>query len=192
MPDVALRLSWRKGAAPLPVPVAGAEVRIERMRRRHVRSVLAIEQQVFPRPWSAALYLSEIAQPATRSYHVATVEGAVVGYAGCMVAAGESHVTTVGVDPAWQGRLIGMRVVYEVVAESIRRGATAITLEVRVSNHPAQRLYQRFGFVPAGIRKNYYAEVNEDAIVMWLYDVDTPAYAERLGAIAARLGLPRP
>jgi ribosomal-protein-alanine N-acetyltransferase len=60
-------------------------------------------------------------------------------------------------------------------------------LEVRVTNVAAQALYREFGFVPAGIRKNYYAEVNEDAIVMWAYDVATPEYAARLDAIASRL-----
>jgi ribosomal-protein-alanine N-acetyltransferase len=159
------------------------------MKRRHVRAVLAIEQQVFPRPWSSALYMSEIAQPATRIYLVATVDGAVVGYAGCMLLAGEGHITTVGVDPSWQGRRVGMRIVYEVTTEARRRGATALTLEVRVSNHKAQELYRLFGFVPAGIRKGYYAEVNEDAIVMWAYDVDGAPYGARLADIARRLGL---
>ena len=159
------------------------------MKRRHVRSVLDIEQQVFPRPWSAALYLSEIAQPATRIYLVASVDGAVVAYSGCMIVAGEAHITTVGVDPTWQGRHVGMRIVYEIVTEARRRGATALTLEVRVSNDRAKELYRRFGFVPAGIRKGYYAEVNEDAIVMWAYDVDGSEYAERLAGIAQRLGL---
>lgn len=190
MRGVALRLSLRRGApASVPVPRPGAPVRIERMRRRHVRAVLAIEEQVFPRPWSAALYLSEISQPATRAYLVALVDGAVVGYAGCMIIAGEAHVTTVGVEPSWQGRKIGMRVVYEVVTEARRRGATALTLEVRVSNYRAQELYRLFGFVPAGIRKNYYAEVNEDAIVMWAHDVATAGYSERLAEIARRLAI---
>ncbi len=190
MPRVALRLSLRRSAQPaVPPPTPGATVRIERMRRRHVRAVLAIEQQVFPRPWSAALYLSEISQPATRAYLVAVVDGAVVGYAGCMIVAGEGHITTVGVDPTWQGRRVGMRVVYEIVREARRRGANALTLEVRVSNHRAQELYRLFGFAPAGIRKNYYAEVNEDAIVMWAHDVDGASYEERLADVARRLGL---
>jgi ribosomal-protein-alanine N-acetyltransferase len=66
-------------------------------------------------------------------------------------------------------------------------GATALTLEVRVTNTGAQELYRRFGFAPAGIRKNYYADVNEDAIVMWAYDVETDEYAVRIAGIAAGL-----
>ena len=56
-----------------------------------------------------------------------------------------------------------------------------------MGNDPAQGLYRRFGFAPVGVRKNYYAETGEDAIIMWVRDIDTPAYAERLDAIEAHL-----
>jgi ribosomal-protein-alanine N-acetyltransferase len=62
-----------------------------------------------------------------------------------------------------------------------------MTLEVRVGNVAAQGLYQRFGFAPVGVRKNYYAETGEDALIMWVRDIDNPAYIERLAAIEARL-----
>jgi ribosomal-protein-alanine N-acetyltransferase len=68
------------------------------------------------------------------------------------------------------------------------RGARNLTLEVRVANRVAQALYYRFGFQPAGIRKNYYAETNEDALVMWVDDIDTDDYARRLEALEAGLG----
>jgi ribosomal-protein-alanine N-acetyltransferase len=74
-----------------------------------------------------------------------------------------------------------------LVADVRARNATSLTLEVRASNAGAQELYRQFGFVPAGIRKNYYAEVGEDAIVMWAHDVDTEVYRERVNRIAARL-----
>ena len=69
----------------------------------------------------------------------------------------------------------------------MRRGSRNLTLEVRVSNHGAQALYQQFGFKPAGIRKNYYQETNEDALVMWAEDIDAPEYRTRLEAIEARI-----
>ncbi len=69
--------------------------------------------------------------------------------------------------------------------ESLRRGARNLTLEVRVSNEPAQGMYHKFGFKPAGIRKNYYQETNEDALVMWAEDIDSPEYAERLAGLEA-------
>jgi ribosomal-protein-alanine N-acetyltransferase len=175
----------------VPTPTDDAVIELERMRRRHVRSVLAIEERIFPRPWSQALYLSELAQPATRFYSVALVGGDVVGYIGCMLVVGEGHITTVGVAPEWHRRGIGTRLLHRAASEAREQGATSLTLEVRVSNHGAQELYRAFGFVPAGIRKNYYAEVNEDGLVMWASDVDTPAYGARLAALLATATAPR-
>ena len=157
------------------------------MRRRHLKAVVAIEQRIFPSPWSIGLYLSELAQPATRAYYVARVGPDVVGYAGMMMVVGEGHVTTIGVAPEWQRRGIGRRLLLQLAREARRRSAQHLTLEVRVSNVGAQALYHEFGFVPAGIRKNYYAEVNEDALVMWAHDIDTDQYGRRLDAIEARL-----
>ena len=162
-------------------------MRIEPMKRRHVRSVIAIEDRIFTRPWSAALYYSELAQPSTRRYFVAVVAGEVIGYIGCMLVVGEGHITTVGVAPEWHRRSIGTRLMLHLVRDVRALGATALTLEVRVTNTGAQELYRRFGFAPAGIRKNYYADVNEDAIVMWAYDVETDEYAVRIAGIAAGL-----
>ncbi|MDP8936698.1 MAG: ribosomal protein S18-alanine N-acetyltransferase [Actinomycetota bacterium] len=158
------------------------------MRRRHLRSVLRIESQVYPRPWSLSLFMSELALRTSRAYYVARVGGEVVGYAGLMVSCDDGHVTTLAVDPAWHRRKIASRLLLTLAGEAIRRGAASLTLEVRVSNVAAQELYRRFGFRPAGIRKNYYVETNEDALVMWAHDVDSPEYLRRLAEIEA--GIP--
>ena len=84
-------------------------VHVQPMRRRHLRAVLAIEEQVYPRPWSASLFASELAMRRTRAYFVARVGRTVVGYAGVMVTLDEAHVTTVAVDPAWHRQRIGTR-----------------------------------------------------------------------------------
>jgi ribosomal-protein-alanine N-acetyltransferase len=170
----------------LPTPAddpGHIEVRIAPMRRRHLRSVVRIEQQVYPRPWTFALFLSEIGQRATRIYLVARVSGNVVGYAGLFRAVDDGHITTVAVDPAWHRQGIATRLLLGLARGAIDRGCTDLTLEVRMSNSGAQALYQRFGFVPAGVRKGYYPETREDALVMWANDVDSPAYAARLAAI---------
>jgi ribosomal-protein-alanine N-acetyltransferase len=164
-----------------------AEVEVAPMRRRHVRSVLTIEETVFPAPWSYGLYLTELAQPSSRAYMVARYGQRVIGYGGLMLAVGDAHVTTLAIAPGWQRRGIGRVLLLNLAREARARGAVHLTLEVRVANVAAQALYREFGFVPAGIRKNYYAEVNEDALVMWAYDVATPEYAARLDAIASRL-----
>jgi ribosomal-protein-alanine N-acetyltransferase len=184
---MSMRLRRTKPTPELPSPHEGAVVDIVEMRRRHVRSVTAIENQIFPRPWSPALYYSELTMPSSRRYYVALIEGQVVGYTGMMLVAGEGHVTTVGVAPSWQRRGIGFRLFYRLVTDAVARGATSLTLEVRVSNTGAQDLYRRFGFAPAGIRKNYYAEVNEDGLVMWAHDVNTPEYAQRLEKLGQQL-----
>lgn len=142
------------------------EIELTRMRRRHLRKVLAIETRVYPRPWSTSLFLSEIAQRSTRSYLVARHEGEVVGYAGVMFVADEAHVTNIAVDPDFHGRKVGTRLLLTVLTEAIAKGAETLSLEVRVSNKVAQRMYEKFGFTIAGFRKGYYIETNEDALVM--------------------------
>ena len=163
--------------------VAALTVHVQPMRRRHLRSVLRIEQQVYPRPWSSSLFMSELALHSTRAYYVARIGRDLVGYAGLMMTLDEAHVTTIAVDPKRHRGKVGTRLLLVLVREAIARGATAVTLEVRMSNVAAQDLYRRFGFAPVGVRKNYYQEVNEDALVMWAHDVDQHEYAELLDSI---------
>jgi ribosomal-protein-alanine N-acetyltransferase len=158
-------------------------VSIVGMRRRHLRSVLRIESSVYPRPWSLGLFASELSMKGSRSYRVAKVGSSVVGYAGLMHVAGEGHVTTLAVDPSWHGCQIGTRLLLALAHTARGWGCTGLTLEVRMGNTPAQELYRRFGFAPAGVRRGYYAETGEDALVMWAHDVDAPAFAERLQEI---------
>jgi [ribosomal protein S18]-alanine N-acetyltransferase len=163
-------------------------VDIVTMRRRHLRSVLRIEAQVYPRPWSLGLFMSELALRTTRIYLVAKVGPAVVGYAGLMLTGSDGHVTTIAVDPAWHRRGIGARLLLALSRAGIRRGCTGLTLEVRMSNEPAKDLYRRFGYAPAGVRKGYYTETGEDALVMWVHDVDLEPYQHRLEEIASSIG----
>jgi ribosomal-protein-alanine N-acetyltransferase len=171
-------------AARLPEPGA-VDVTIGPMRRRHLRAVLRIEQQVYPRPWSLGLFMSELGFRGSRAYVVARVGPTVVGYGGLMLVAEDGHITTLAVDPAWHRQKVGTRLLHTLASVAVERGAQNLTLEVRASNRAAQRLYQAFGFAPAGVRKGYYVETHEDAIVMWANDVDTDEYADRLVALAA-------
>ncbi len=158
------------------------------MRRRHLRGVMAIERQVYPRPWSPNLFTAEMSETGNRCYLVARIDRAVVGYAGMICYGDEAHVTNVAVDPLHHRRKIATRMFHDLMVSAIQMGAEAVSLEVRVSNWGAQRLYSRYGFRPVGVRKNYYQELREDALIMWADEVRTPAYAERLERIAA--GLP--
>lgn len=173
---------------PVRVPAAPL-LTIAPMRRRHLRSVLRIEAEVYPRPWTLGLYLDELALPEDRRiYLVARSGGHVVGHAGLMFAADDGHVTTVAVDPRWQRRGIGARLLVVLFREARARGATDLTLEVRAGNEPAQALYRRFGFAEAGIRKGYYSETGEDAVIMWANDVDAEPYRLLLDRIDGELG----
>jgi len=169
---------------------ADLDVVIGPMRRRHLRSVLRIEQQVYPRPWSMGLFMSELGYRGSRVYVTARIGPTVVGYGGLMLVPDDGHITTLAVDPRWHRHRIGTRLLLTLARAGIDRGAKHLTLEVRVSNEAAQGLYRAFGFAPAGIRKGYYVESNEDALIMWANDVDAPEYAARLERLAA--GLPSP
>ena len=160
---------------------------IEPMRRRHLRGVLRIEQAVNPRPWSLSLFSSELRYRESRIYLVARSGTTLVGFAGLMLVAGDGHVTNVGVDESHRRRSVATRLMLELARRALAEGAEALTLEVRVSNEAAQALYRRFGFAPAGVRKAYYADTNEDALIMWANDIDTPEYRARLFEIEAAL-----
>ena len=156
------------------------EIEITRMRRRHLRGIMAIERQVYPRPWSPSLFVSEMTSGRSRAYLVALDRRTGSGYAGLISYGDEAHVTTIAVDPEYQRLKIGTRLLYELVREAIEMGARAVSLEVRVTNWGAQRLYGGFGFRPVGVRRNYYQETNEDALVMWTDDIRTTEYHELL------------
>jgi [ribosomal protein S18]-alanine N-acetyltransferase len=153
------------------------------MRRRHLRGVVAIEQQTNHRPWSYGLFLGELRMPTSRSYVVAMDRHHVIGFAGLMVIAGEGHVTNVAVHPDHWRRHVATRMMLIQFREAVRLGIEDLTLEVRMSNTPAQELYRRFGFAPGGIRPNYYSDLKEDALIMWAHGIDSEAGRQRLDRI---------
>ncbi|HWC32392.1 MAG TPA: ribosomal protein S18-alanine N-acetyltransferase [Actinomycetota bacterium] len=157
------------------------------MRRRHLRGIMAIERQVYPRPWSPTLFLSEMNAGGARAYIVAILDRQVVGYGGLVGYGDEAHITTIAVDPEHHRKKIGTRLMYELVARARELGARAVSLEVRVTNWGAQRLYARFGFRPVGVRKNYYQETGEDALVMWTDDIRTSDYARVLEHVVSEV-----
>lgn len=165
-----------------------AEVQIEPMRRRHIRAVLAIETQVYPRPWTATLFQSELALSETRSYVIAKLGRELVGYGGMMMSLRDGHITTIAVDPSHRRNGVATQVMVTLVRAALARNADALTLEVRLSNRAAQELYRRFGFAPVGVRKGYYQDRDtiEDALIMWAHDIRTPEYGELLRRLERR------
>lgn len=162
-------------------PDSTRHVSLVPMTEEHLGEVLALEQRTYATQWSEQIFRDEFAAD-NRIYLVAVdPEGRVVGYGGLMEVGEEAHITTVAVDTVHRGARIGTRLMLELVSGAIERGAKSLTLEVRVSNAAAQALYRRFGMVPVGVRKAYY--IDEDALIMWAHDIDSPSYAERLRQI---------
>lgn len=129
--------------------------------------VLRFEQELFgAQAWSEQVIRDELADPITRWYVVAELDGVPAGYAGLAAFGDEAHVMTIGADPKVQGRGIGRLMLRALLAEAERRGAARVILEVRVDNVPAVALYESEGFVTVGVRKRYYQPENVDAAVM--------------------------
>jgi ribosomal-protein-alanine N-acetyltransferase len=163
------------------------ELELTPMRRRDLRSVMAIERVAFPEPWSLNVFVSELALRSGRAYRVARDGRTVAGYFGLMLVEDEAHVTTIAVAPAYLRRGVASVLLLEVATIALEHGARHLSLEVAAGNERAQALYRRFGFAPVGVRKGYYAATGEDAYVMWAYDINSPEYTDRLASIEARI-----
>jgi [ribosomal protein S18]-alanine N-acetyltransferase len=166
-----------------PPQVDRGQVAFEQMRRRHLPAVMRIERRAHPKPWSLGVFTSELAQGDARHYVVVKVEGKVAGYGGLMFAADEAHVTNIAVAPSVRRQGLGAHLLAELAHESTRRQCEAVTLEVRTGNVAAQNLYRKFGFVVAGVRRNYYPETGEDAYIMWLHELRSAEVQARLKAV---------
>lgn len=163
--------------------MSGVEIRD--MLRSDIPAVAALEAAIYPQPWSPRVFFDELAME-SREYVVALDDGgAIVGYGGLLLVEEDAHITTVAVAPETRGHRVGTRLMLSLVDHALEAGARHLTLEVRITNAAAQGLYSRFGFQPVGRRKNYYKD--EDALVMWATDIDTPEYADRLVSIRTDL-----
>ena len=157
---------------------------LRRMTETDLDVVTELEAQAYSQPWNAHVFADELSQP-SRTYVVIEDQAAVLGYAGLMLVDTEAHVTTVVVHPDRRDDRLGTRLMLALAAEAIEQGATSMTLEVRASNEAAQRLYRRFGMAPVGLRKKYYQD--EDAMIMWVHDIDGGEFADRIAEITESL-----
>lgn len=144
-------------------------VEISPMTEADLDEVMEIEQVSFPIPWSRSSYLSELQQNLLSVYLVARHEGRLLGYAGMWIIVDEGHITNVAVHPDYRNRGLGYLLMGELIRIGMQHNIGSVTLEVRPSNISAQRLYRKLGFVPNGLRKGYYTDSGEDAIIMWKY-----------------------
>jgi [ribosomal protein S18]-alanine N-acetyltransferase len=147
-------------------------------------AVHEIERASFTTPWPAHAYRTELETNRLATYIVLRAAGRVIAFAGMWLMVDEAHVTTFAVHPAWRRRHIGERLLIALFDIAHARQAHEATLEVRLSNLPARRLYEKYGFRPVGIRPHYYTDDNEDALIM-----TTPALDD--AGMVARLALRR-
>jgi ribosomal-protein-alanine N-acetyltransferase len=152
-----------------------------------LRAVHAIERASFSVPWPDDAYRNELLTNRLASYVVARAGDIVVGFAGLWVMVDEAHVTTFAVDPGWRRRGIGERLLLALLDISLARRAREATLEVRLSNMPARRLYEKYGFRPVGIRPRYYSDNGEDALIMTTDPLDSGGMRDRVAALRAAL-----
>lgn len=147
------------------------ETEMEKMTVNDLDRVLEIEAQSYHTPWSRKAFTSEVTENSYAHYFVARHDGRIIGYVGMWVILEESHITNIAVDPQYRRHRVGQRLMEAMFDEAKELGATRMTLEVRVSNLGAQSLYKKLGFVDRGTRKGYYADTNEDAVIMWKDDL---------------------
>jgi ribosomal-protein-alanine N-acetyltransferase len=163
------------------------KIRVESMTVRDLDAVQEIERLSFRTPWPAHAYRTELETNRLATYLVARLEGAVVGYAGMWVMVDEAHVTTFAVDPRFRRQRIGERLLLSLLDTARGRSAREATLEVRLSNLPARRLYEKYGFRPVGLRPRYYSDDNEDALIMTTEPLAEKSMRERLVRLRAAL-----
>jgi ribosomal-protein-alanine N-acetyltransferase len=141
-------------------------VELRRLRLADIPAIERVERRAYPTPWSRTMFAGEIAKPTSRCYGAFELDR-LAGYLIVSRYVDAWHVMNVAVDEPFRRRGLAQRMLEELFASTAADGTRGSTLEVRVSNHGAIRLYERLGFVPTGIRRGYYTDNREDALIMW-------------------------
>ena len=144
-----------------------ADITLRRMTLADASAVHAIEAATFAIPWSLQSFEEEMTRNACARYIVAEEDGTVLGYAGAWLILDEGHITNVAVTKSRRGEGIGEALMRALMQYAANLGVTYMTLEVRRSNETAQSLYRSLGFIQVGVRKKYYEDNGEDALIMW-------------------------
>lgn len=179
---------------------------VEPMQLEHLDQVRRIERACFPTPWPRNAYRREIEKNERARYLVVRTTGElsptpkrrqfpmslfslgrseaqdVVGYCGVWVMLDEAHITTIAVDPDYRRLGLGQLLIIQMARIALQAQATRMTLEVRMSNEGAQKLYRKYGFSDGGVRPRYYSDDFEDALIMRSEDLSSCEFAERMDA----------
>jgi ribosomal-protein-alanine N-acetyltransferase len=161
-----------------------------------VAEAAALEKRVFALPWSRRAFEYEIQRNPMSHFLVIRARGQpmtptchtpLLGYGGFWLIIDEGHVCTLAVKPEWRGRGLGELLLSNLIDRALAVEARTMTLEVRSSNTVAQSLYRKYGFAAAGVRKGYYADNGEDALIMTTECLTTAGYQRRFQALKALL-----
>lgn len=143
-------------------------IEIREMVAEDIQEVLAIDEQIFTSSWTEGIFKHELLDNKYAHYFVVEADGEIVGYCGLWIVEDDAQVTNIGLLEKYRGYKIGEKLFGFAIQYAMSHGVKRLSLEVRVSNVVAQKMYEKFGFVHGGIRKNYYTDNGEDAIVMWV------------------------
>lgn len=139
------------------------------MTQKDINDVVEIEEECFSIPWTKNDFARELKENNMAIYVVAQSDNEVIGYAGMWHVINEGHITNVAVSERYRRQGVGNLLMKEIIRIAQQKEMIGITLEVRISNTAAQKLYIKYGFRPEGFRKRYYQDTGEDAIIMWKY-----------------------
>ena len=139
------------------------------MTEEHIEQVLQVEEACFSIPWTREDFQREMKENKMAIYRIAVLDDKIVGYAGMWHVVTEGHITNVAVLEQYRRRGVAKALMEEIINIAQQKQMIGITLEVRISNIAAQKLYTKYGFRPEGFRKNYYQDTKEDAVIMCKY-----------------------
>ncbi|MBA1333988.1 MAG: Ribosomal-protein-S18p-alanine acetyltransferase [Firmicutes bacterium] len=137
------------------------------MSMEDLEGVVEIEKASFAIPWSWQAFVQELKNNRFAHYLTAKLGDEVIAYGGMWFVLDEAHITNIAVHPGYRSKGIGSLLLEEMIRYAVDKGIESFTLEVRASNYTALRLYKKKGFLEAGVRKGYYSDNNEDAVIMW-------------------------
>jgi ribosomal-protein-alanine N-acetyltransferase len=163
------------------------KVEIVPMRVSDLPAIQAIERASFDAPWPADAYRSELETNRLAQYLVVRAGEEIAGYGGMWLMVDEAHIITFAVHPLWRRQHIGERLLLAMLDVAMDAGAHEATLEVRLSNLPARRLYEKFGFRPVGLRPRYYSDNGEDALIMTTDQLRDPPMRESIARLRAAI-----
>ena len=147
------------------------DLEIDTMTMADLDQVMEVEQASFSMPWSRWMFEREL-RDREHSHFLTVRRGSeLLGYIGCWIALGEAHIVTIAVRSDFRREGIGSILMASALILAMRLGVKRATLEVRVTNVSAQRLYRNFGFEITAMRKKFYSDTGEDAYVMWIQDL---------------------